>query len=152
MTFSRSKCVIRKIYCGEGRPPADTYDVKYSRKGSRAECLKRGFGAAMWAQKKKDLSRNSLQQISYIGPVYEKNFKRLKLGTIPKLIDELSNKTAAQKKDIITKVNGSAITTTAELLEQIGRSKVGETLELTVVRLGKTVPVSVKLRSRPEGN
>ena len=57
-----------------------------------------------------------------------------------------------KEKDIITKVNGSAITTTAELLEQIGRSKVGETLDLTVVRAGKTVPVSVKLRSRPEGN
>jgi S1-C subfamily serine protease len=57
-----------------------------------------------------------------------------------------------QEKDIITKVNGSAITTTAELLEQIGRSKVGETLDLAVVRSGKTIPVSVKLRSRPEGN
>jgi serine protease Do len=57
-----------------------------------------------------------------------------------------------REKDVITKVNGTAITTTAELLEQIGRSRVGETIELTVVRSGKTIPVSVKLRSRPEGN
>lgn len=57
-----------------------------------------------------------------------------------------------QEKDIVVKANGKTVTTTAELLEQIGRSKVGETLSLTVVRNNKTVDIPVRLRSRPEGN
>ena len=103
MTFSRSKCVIRKIYCGDGPLPQSTATVKYSRKGTTSECLRRGFGAAAWAQKKGSLSRNNLQQISYIGPVYEKNFKKLKITTILKLLQEMAGKTAEQKKDIIIK-------------------------------------------------
>jgi serine protease Do len=38
-----------------------------------------------------------------------------------------------QENDIITRANGKNVTTTAELLEQFGRSKVGETLSLIVV-------------------
>jgi serine protease Do len=56
------------------------------------------------------------------------------------------------EKDIVTKANGKNVTTTAELLEQIGRSKVGETLMLTVVRNNKTQEIPVRLRSKVEGN
>jgi S1-C subfamily serine protease len=52
----------------------------------------------------------------------------------------------------VTKANGKNVTTTAELLEQIGRSKVGETLTLTVVRNNKTQEIPVRLRSKVEGN
>lgn len=101
MTFSRSRCIIRKVYCGDGRLPADERERKWSRKGSRAECLRRGFGAAQWAEKKKGLSRNNLQQISYIGPVYEKNFKKLGIRTIPKLMEVMATKSAIEKRDLL---------------------------------------------------
>ncbi|MBL7828144.1 MAG: trypsin-like peptidase domain-containing protein [Saprospiraceae bacterium] len=61
-------------------------------------------------------------------------------------------RSGVQEKDVVVKANGKAITTTAELLELIGRSKVGETLPLTVVRNNKTVEIPVRLRSRPEGD
>lgn len=57
-----------------------------------------------------------------------------------------------QEKDVVVKANGKNVTTTSELLEQIGRSKVGETLALTVIRNNKTVDIPVRLRSRPEGD
>lgn len=57
-----------------------------------------------------------------------------------------------KEKDVVTKVNGQTVSSTAELLEQIGRSKVGETLDLTVTRDNKIMEIPVRLRSKPEGN
>ncbi len=54
--------------------------------------------------------------------------------------------------DIVTKANGTNVTSTAELLEQIGRSKVGETMTLTIVRNNKQMEIPVRLRSKIEGN
>ena len=56
------------------------------------------------------------------------------------------------ENDIVTKANGQTVTSTSELLEHIGRSKVGETLSLTVVRNNKTQEIPVRLRSKIEGN
>jgi len=111
MVFNKSACIIRKTYCGDGKVPDDTRTVKYSRKGTRSECLKKGFGIADWQHRKKDLSANSLQQIMYIGPVYESKFKKKRIGTTKSLINKLQPMTAAEKKEIITKcctrANGS---------------------------------------------
>lgn len=52
------------------------------------------------------------------------------------------------ENDIITKANGKLVTTTSELMELIGRSKVGETLTLNVVRAGDSKEIPVRLRSR----
>jgi len=52
------------------------------------------------------------------------------------------------QNDIITKTKGKTVTTTSELMELIGRSKVGETLTLNVVREGDTREIAVRLRSR----
>lgn len=49
-------------------------------------------------------------------------------------------------KDIITAVNGRAIKSVPELQEIVGRAKLGETLDLTVVRNGKPVQLPVVLR------
>jgi S1-C subfamily serine protease len=54
------------------------------------------------------------------------------------------------EKDIITKVNGKQVNTTSELLELIGRSKVGETVTLTTLRDGSTKDVAVRLKARPD--
>lgn len=101
MAFSRDRCVIRKIYCGDGRKPADTRDKKYSRVGTRHECMKRGFGVADWEHRKKGLSAMSLQQIPYIGPKYEANFKRARVYTIKSLLSRVKGMSAADKKKLI---------------------------------------------------
>ncbi|MEO6760482.1 MAG: PDZ domain-containing protein, partial [Saprospiraceae bacterium] len=54
----------------------------------------------------------------------------------------------AKELDIITAINGKSVTTSAELLELIGRSKVGETADLKVLRSGKEREFQVPLRTR----
>ena len=54
MTFNKNACIIRKLYCGDGKIPKDTTVKKYSRKGTSYECLKKGFGIADWEHRKKD--------------------------------------------------------------------------------------------------
>jgi serine protease Do len=54
----------------------------------------------------------------------------------------------AQANDVVTKVNGKIVTTSSELMELIGRSKVGETLTLNVVREGDSREIPVRMMSR----
>jgi len=53
-----------------------------------------------------------------------------------------------QINDVITKINGKNVTTGPELREMIGRSKVGESVSLTLVRNGKEKDIAVKLKTR----
>lgn len=55
-----------------------------------------------------------------------------------------------QKNDIITKINGKNVTSGPELREMIGRSKVGESVNLTLVRNGREKDVAVRLKTRGE--
>jgi Do/DeqQ family serine protease len=55
-----------------------------------------------------------------------------------------------QPNDIITEINGKNVTTVPELQELIGRSKAGETIQLSLMRNGAVKKVSVKLKSRGE--
>jgi len=55
-----------------------------------------------------------------------------------------------QINDVITKINGKIVTTGPELREMIGRSKVGESVSLTLVRNGKEKDIAVKLKTRGE--
>lgn len=55
-----------------------------------------------------------------------------------------------QRNDIITKINGKNVTSGPELRELIGRSKVGESVNLTLVRNGKEKDVAVRLKTRGE--
>lgn len=102
MSFNKSACVIRKMYCGNGKIPKDTATKKYSRRGTSYECLKKGYGIANWEHRKKNLSKTSLQQIMYIGPAYEANFKRQKIYSITSLLSKLKEKTATEKRKIIS--------------------------------------------------
>ena len=102
MSFNKSSCIIRKIYCGDGQLPKDTADKKYSRKGTSYECMQRGFGVADWQHRKKGLSKTSLQQILYIGPIYEANFKKKKVYSITTLLKIMATKSAIEKKDLLT--------------------------------------------------
>jgi serine protease Do len=55
------------------------------------------------------------------------------------------------QKDIITQVNGKNVTTTSELMEYIGRSKVGETVDVSVIRDGKARVIPVRLKTKSDG-
>ena len=102
MPFDRDKCVIRRFYCGEKKTIPNT-DV-YSRKGTRYECLKRGYGAASWVHHKKTLSVDSLQQIKYIGEYYEDKFNTARIKDIPNLLKIMNNLTKAKKKKKLEKL------------------------------------------------
>ncbi|GAB4492818.1 MAG: trypsin-like peptidase domain-containing protein [Saprospiraceae bacterium] len=52
--------------------------------------------------------------------------------------------------DVVIKINGKNVTTTAELREAVGRSEVGETMVLTVVRNGKEKEIPIRLKTRTE--
>lgn len=53
-----------------------------------------------------------------------------------------------EAKDVITKINGKTVTGAPELREYIGRSKVGETITLTVMRGNREKEVPVRLKKR----
>ncbi|MBV6442122.1 MAG: PDZ domain-containing protein [Haliscomenobacteraceae bacterium CHB4] len=53
-----------------------------------------------------------------------------------------------QFKDVVTKINGKNVTSTSELRELVGRSKLGETVMVTVVRDGKEKDIPVRLKTR----
>lgn len=52
------------------------------------------------------------------------------------------------ENDVITKANGKTVTTSSELMELIGRSTVGETLTLNLVRDGNSREIPVRLKTR----
>ncbi|HRI61672.1 MAG TPA: trypsin-like peptidase domain-containing protein [Saprospiraceae bacterium] len=53
-----------------------------------------------------------------------------------------------QVKDVVTKINGKNVTSTSELREMVGRSKLGETVTVTVLRDGKEKEIPVRLKTR----
>jgi len=53
-----------------------------------------------------------------------------------------------QVNDVVTKINGKNVTSTSELRELVGRSKLGETVTVTVMRDGKEKDVNVRLKTR----
>jgi hypothetical protein len=99
MVFDKSKCEIKTFYCGKGDVPADS-----TRRGDNYECLRRGFGAGTWQERKKTLPAKSLQRIKYVGPKFEKNFKDKNINNTDQLISKMSTKTKAQKKSFLEKI------------------------------------------------
>ena len=65
------------------------------------------------------------------------------------LPDSPAAKAGLQEKDIITKVNATAIDEKTSLTGALTQHKVGETVTLTVLRSGKTITVQATLASLP---
>ncbi len=57
-------------------------------------------------------------------------------------------KAGVQEKDIIVRINNKNVASVAELRELVGRSKIGETVRVDVVRNGKEKQIDVKLVTR----
>jgi serine protease Do len=60
-----------------------------------------------------------------------------------------ADKAGLREKDIITKVNDTAVDQTNSLTSVLGRYSVGDKVKLTVVRDGKTITVDVTLEAAP---
>jgi putative serine protease PepD len=60
-----------------------------------------------------------------------------------------AEKAGLQKGDVVTQVDGVAISSMSELTAEVRRHTVGSTLKLTVIRNGKTLEVEVEVGDRP---
>ena len=76
MVFNTNKCKIPTVYCGNGNAPnpKESDNIKYTRNGTPYECMQKGFGAGAATERNKNLPGTSLQNIKYVGEVYEKSF------------------------------------------------------------------------------
>ncbi len=112
--YDTSRCKIPKVYCGIGdwktAKNTNNYSYYYKR-GSPYECMKSGFGAGMYSEKKKSIPNTSLQNIPYVGPVYDQKFKTKKIKTLQQLVDKLEDKDSNEidkyLRSIFTKSNKS---------------------------------------------
>lgn len=71
-------------------------------------------------------------------------------GQVSILPNSPAEKAGLQQKDIITKVDGSAIDEKNSLTSLVGRKTVGEEVTLTIVREGKEQEVKVRLEAAPQ--
>ena len=106
MSFDITECAIPVLWCGNGAIPTTKRGSKkrYYKKGTAHECMKVGFGAGMNKERKKNLPPTSLQQIKYVGEVFEDNFRRSKINNLPALRKWVNGKSAESIKSLLTKV------------------------------------------------
>jgi serine protease Do len=63
-----------------------------------------------------------------------------------------ADKAGLQEGDVITKVNGDSISQATSLTSLLSKHKVGDSVNLTIIRGGKTLSKDVTLASAPSGN
>ena len=104
--FNPKKCAIPTVYCGNGPVPKrkDNDDTYYSGLGTPYQCMQKGFGAGMHSEKNKSLPKNSVQNIKYVGEVYESNFKKRNINTIDDLVEYASSHEEKEIKKLLKKV------------------------------------------------
>jgi len=104
--FNIGKCAIPSVWCGKGTPPKrKTKDLQwYYKTGSRYECMQKGFGAGSMTEKRKHLPDDSLQQIKYVGDVYEKKFKKFRIADTDQLLHEAERRSKASLKTLLRNV------------------------------------------------
>lgn len=101
MSYDIDRCIVKRVWCGQadGIPKGDK--KKYYKVGTRYECLKSGFGAGMYTEKRKALPPKSLQQISYVGPKMEKKLKKRGIENTKQLISKLKEMTLGEKRTLL---------------------------------------------------
>ncbi len=104
MSFNIDACIIKQPWCGESNAIPIKKKKYYSKVGTRYECMKKGFGAGSNIEKRKGLSASSLQNIPYIGPKMESNFKSNGINTITQLKTTMKNKSALEKNNLLKKI------------------------------------------------
>jgi len=109
MDFDPDRCAVPCVWCGNGVLPTRIQNnKKYTREGTKFECMKKGFGSGMYAERAKHLPATSLQNIKYVGNEYEGKFAQRNIKTIQDLRTKAKNKAALTKvlKEVFTKSNG----------------------------------------------
>jgi hypothetical protein len=102
MSFSEKNCAIPTVWCGKGAMPRGRReDSYYYRSGTSYECSQKGYAAGMYGERKKHLPSSSLQQIKYIGEVYEQNFRKKGVSTLSQLISKCENMSSAQIRQFL---------------------------------------------------
>lgn len=108
MAFNIKKCLIPTVYCGSGDYKTNKVGMytKYTRNGTRHECLKKGIGFGLNNQKK---DKESLTNIMYVGPKFEGKFRKKGIKTIKELLSyvkkESKENIAKLLKYVFTKDN-----------------------------------------------
>lgn len=101
--FNVHDCAIPEIWCGKG-PPKKRGSKWYYKTGSRYDCLKKGFGAGSAKERRKNLPENSLQQIRYVGDVYERRFKQSRVATLDQLIREAQSRSKSNLQTFLKRI------------------------------------------------
>jgi hypothetical protein len=101
--FDTSRCIIPEVWCGNGNPP-NRRDRRYTRNGTKGECLKKGIGAGMAIERAKVLPPNSLQTIKYVGETYENNFMNRHIRNTDMLIRWCQRMTAQRIDNLLRTV------------------------------------------------
>lgn len=104
--FRLKDCAIPTLWCGESDEPPEEKDplTRYLRTGTRTECMKKGFGAGMYTERKKKLPSSSVQQIKYIGDTYEQRFKEAGIDSQIQLVKTLRELSRDEIADFLTPI------------------------------------------------
>lgn len=100
--FKIEDCQIPTIWCGKSNIPKNC-KRRYTRVGTRYECMRSGYGAGMNNEKVKHLPKNSLQRIKSVGERYERNLIGMGYKNIPELTRKMQNKTKKQVESELQK-------------------------------------------------
>lgn len=90
--FNVDDCIIPQLWCGNAPDPPQVRGKRYTRSGTKYECMRKGFGAGMYTERDKHLPANSLQHIKYVGPTYEANFENImQVSNLDELVRKINN-------------------------------------------------------------
>jgi hypothetical protein len=138
MGFNPRNCVEYSLWCGKTEMPRGIKDNKlYYRNGSSSECLKVGFGAGIYSEKRRHYAPDDLRQIRYIGDKYTSNLSKIKIKTTTQLISKMKTLTVQEKQKILQK----ALTKEGGILDKRAYNSVLFYLHLQgVSRLPQCIP------------
>jgi hypothetical protein len=111
--FNPDKCYIPTVYCGnkEKKYPYVEKDNRYLGQGTPHQCMRKGFGASIARENKKNIPVSSLQNIRYVGPKFEEAFQKEGIATLNQLLIFIQNNPVQTTKTMLERVfrnaNGS---------------------------------------------
>lgn len=84
------QCLIPSVFCGSPHSPVPEPNLKenirYTERGTPLTCMKKGVGVGRRIERQSHLPPHSLQNIKYIGEVYEANFVAKRVRNVPQLV------------------------------------------------------------------
>lgn len=108
------RCLIPSTFCGkaESSIPASNLreNIRYTERGSPITCLKKGVGIGRQIERQSALPSRSLQNIKYIGKIYEERFMSKRVRTLSQLVSYIRNHSSAHNgrflREVLTNASG----------------------------------------------